>query len=517
MPFEVEMAKSAAGVLYHEGKILIIKRRPTAKIDANKWEVPKGKVRLHEEDPKKTIEREFLEETGIKVKAGPLIHTEKLSILGFSITLLVYKVEPLTYPIKVQLSHEHTDFAWIGPEDLDKYTLAMGMRGTLEKAFRLFQGQKTVKPDTKTRKGSILSLGKIPISLLEKMVQLRGVPQLGVLEYPGIGRDCFVADYFQAIKKAQEFYHSNDNCHLVVKADPITFPTPNPGRYAIVVNANDVATTGAIPYGITTTLLFPPNTAENEVIQIQEQLHKTSEELGIMVLGGHSEVSESLNHIVISASMIGFVPNDYYVNKKVTEKDSIYMLGYVGTEGTGIIASELEQKEITLTATQNTTSQTPKIDSKMLTRAKKLGEQIAIVQPLLQLNREFKLKQAHDATEGGVFGALWEFSQRLNIGLEIDDTLFPVDPSTAYFKELLGIDINKLISSGVVFFIGEPGIADTLTKGQIDGKPLVEIGKISPERKGVYLTTTHSYLTPPQADELIIALEKIAALQVENK
>ena len=44
---------------------------------------------------------------------------------------------------------------------------------------------------------------------------------------------------------------------FVAKADPITFPTPEPGAYAVAVNANDVYTAGALPFGFSPTILLP--------------------------------------------------------------------------------------------------------------------------------------------------------------------------------------------------------------------------------------------------------------------
>ena len=46
---------------------------------------------------------------------------------------------------------------------------------------------------------------------------------------------------------------------LVFKSDPITFATDDIGWYAVQVNANDIATTGAEPRWMLATLLLPEN------------------------------------------------------------------------------------------------------------------------------------------------------------------------------------------------------------------------------------------------------------------
>ena len=86
--------------------------------------------------------------------------------------------------------------------------------------------------------------GKLPIDLLDKLIatDIKGIQ--GVIQGPQVGCDVAVIDYIQAIKRAQQFYNSKEKVYVVFKTDPITFPTPNPGRYAVIVNANDVVTSG---------------------------------------------------------------------------------------------------------------------------------------------------------------------------------------------------------------------------------------------------------------------------------
>ena len=59
---------------------------------------------------------------------------------------------------------------------------------------------------------------------------------------PGVGRDCAVIDF------------GGDQL-LVAKSDPITFATDEIGWYAVHVNANDLATTGATPRWFLATVL----------------------------------------------------------------------------------------------------------------------------------------------------------------------------------------------------------------------------------------------------------------------
>src|SRR3974390_3210061 len=90
----------------------------------------------------------------------------------------------------------------------------------------------------------ILPLGKLPVELLQSL--LHGMPSNDprVLLGPGIGMDCAVIDM-------------GGPDLLVVKSDPITFAAEEIGWYAVQINANDIATTGAVPRWMLATALLP--------------------------------------------------------------------------------------------------------------------------------------------------------------------------------------------------------------------------------------------------------------------
>jgi hydrogenase expression/formation protein HypE len=79
----------------------------------------------------------------------------------------------------------------------------------------------------------VLPIGKLPLEHLRSL--LRHLPRQDprLLIGPQIGEDAAVID-------------AGDR-YLVVATDPITFATDHIGRYAVHVNANDIAVLGARP------------------------------------------------------------------------------------------------------------------------------------------------------------------------------------------------------------------------------------------------------------------------------
>ncbi|MFQ6132316.1 MAG: AIR synthase related protein, partial [Armatimonadota bacterium] len=88
-----------------------------------------------------------------------------------------------------------------------------------------------------------LPVGKLNIELLRDLLARHPCHDPRVLAGPGIGEDVAVVEL-------------EDRC-LVLKTDPITFATDEIGWYAVHVNANDIATSGAAPRWFLATLLLP--------------------------------------------------------------------------------------------------------------------------------------------------------------------------------------------------------------------------------------------------------------------
>ncbi|MHA1205616.1 MAG: AIR synthase related protein, partial [Candidatus Heimdallarchaeaceae archaeon] len=153
--------------------------------------------------------------------------------------------------------------------------------------------------------------GKLPIPKLSEILELKGAKNEGIISAGIIGHDVAVIDIQSAKQNALKFYNSKSKVLLIEKSDPITFPTPNPGHYSVIVNSNDIACSGGVPYGFLITIIAPPDTTFDKIKAIQKEIHKQCEKFDISILGGHTEISQSVNTIIISGHMIGFVPKEF--------------------------------------------------------------------------------------------------------------------------------------------------------------------------------------------------------------
>ena len=88
-----------------------------------------------------------------------------------------------------------------------------------------------------------MEVGKLPHSLLEKLLAKIPTSDPSVILGPKIGEDAAVVSIGEKL--------------VVAKSDPITFATANAGWYAVQINANDIACAGGVPKWFLATLLLP--------------------------------------------------------------------------------------------------------------------------------------------------------------------------------------------------------------------------------------------------------------------
>jgi hypothetical protein len=118
------------------------------------------------------------------------------------------------------------------------------------------------------RQGLPLPAGKLPADLLEQNLSGLVLTDPAVLVGAGIGEDAAAVDVAEAEV-------------LVMASDPVTLAADSLALYAVIVNANDVATSGATPRWLITTLLFPPGSTASEIIALTADIQAVCAWYGI--------------------------------------------------------------------------------------------------------------------------------------------------------------------------------------------------------------------------------------------
>lgn len=327
-----------------------------------------------------------------------------------------------------------------------------------------------------------MEIGKLPNDVLEKIV-LSNIKnrRKEVLVRAAVGEDNAIIDF------------GKDLC--VVSTDPITGATKGIGKLAIHISCNDVATSGAEPLGVLMTILAPPNTTEKELEDIMKDAGEAAAELNVEIIGGHTEITDAVNRVVISTTAIGKQNKEKLADlKDINIGDKVLITKYAGIEGTSIIANELESFLI------------DKIGKEKLIEAKGMDSMLSVVKEGM-ICGEIGVNYMHDITEGGVLGAVWEASKAIGKGIKVYESLIPVKDITKEIADILNIDLYRLISSGSMLIIGKEEkvsrIHDELHAFNIKSTVIGEIieESILLEKDGRSLN-----IEPPASDELYKAL-----------
>lgn len=275
------------------------------------------------------------------------------------------------------------------------------------------------------RMGMPLPAGKLPNSLLRKFLTQFTFDDPTVLINPGVGEDIAAVDI-----ESKEV--------LVLKSDPITFATDSIGQYAVLVNANDIATSGAIPKWFLTTLLFPCGTTASQIQYVVDELREFCQRWGIILCGGHTEITDAVARPIIAGMMAGIVSkNDLIDKRNMKNGDQILITKRVAVEGTAIIAREFGTRLNNMGMT-----------SKEIERCSRFLDNISVM-PEANIAAETRGTSAmHDVTEGGLATALEELSIAGDHKIKIHTDNIPFFPETRKICDLLDIDPLGLIGSG---------------------------------------------------------------------
>ena len=275
------------------------------------------------------------------------------------------------------------------------------------------------------RMGTPLPAGKLPNDLLRDFLNQFRVTDPAVLINPGVGEDIAAVDI-----ESKEV--------LVLKSDPITFATDAIGQYAVLVNANDIATSGANPKWFLTTLFFPCGTTASQIRYVVDELKVFCQRWHITLCGGHTEITDAVTRPIIAGMMAGTVSKRNLIDKRNIEKgDRVLFTKGVAVEGTAIIAREFGErlKKMGMAA-------------KEIDRCSRFLDRISVIAEAKIAAATPGTSAMHDVTEGGLATALEEMSIAGRNKIKIDLDKIPVFPGTRKICRLLDIDPLGLIGSG---------------------------------------------------------------------
>jgi hydrogenase expression/formation protein HypE len=328
--------------------------------------------------------------------------------------------------------------------------------------------------------GPTLPTGKLPSSLMASLLEAVPLADEAVILGPAVGEDAAAIEVPDGT--------------LVVATDPITLTGSDAGRYAVIVNANDVAVSGAVPRWFSVCVLLPPGTAAEDVGELFRDLTATLDRLGATLVGGHTEITPVVREPVLVGQMLGMVAEPGLVRTGGARPgDVLLQVGAAPVEGAAVLAAEAGDRLGGLAPA-------------MLAAAAGAVDDpgISVVAPALRA-AGLGATAMHDPTEGGLAGGLHELAQASGVGLRIQRSAVRwFEPGLAVCREL-DCDPWATLASGCLLATFPAATADhAATVLARDGLAVARLGPVQPG-SGVWVEGTP--LPAPDRDEVARVLE----------
>jgi hydrogenase maturation factor len=182
-------------------------------------------------------------------------------------------------------------------------------------------------------------------------------------------------------------------------------------------------------------------------------VHDACRGLGVVVVGGHTEITAGLDRPIAIGTMIGEVARDKLISPRGARAgDHVLLTKGVPIEATALLAREFPTR---LRAA--------------MTQAEIEEAQRYLFEPGIGVTRDARVAleagrvtAMHDPTEGGIATALWELAEASQKALRVDPAQITVPALARRVCEAFGIDPFSSIASGALLMTAPPAQAQAI-------------------------------------------------------
>jgi hydrogenase expression/formation protein HypE len=276
------------------------------------------------------------------------------------------------------------------------------------------------------------------------------------------------------------------NQAVSITCDPV-FIVPEYGWekaawFAINILASDSVTCGLKPRYLSIDLNLPMEMTREQLTKVWTTMNEECKKLGINVITGHTARYENCHYpFVGGATVIGVGGLDEYVTPKMAKVgDMIIITKGPAIEASGIFATMFPQKL------------EKEFGSDFSEQAQKIFYKMSIVEDALTAVsvgiRDNGVTCMHDATECGIWGALYEVAQSSGLGVRIEKELIIVEDGVLEICQYFDIDPYASISEGTLVLSCRPHKANSIIKAlHAKGIKASVVGELTKASQGMTL------------------------------
>lgn len=351
-----------------------------------------------------------------------------------------------------------------------------------------------------------MKTGKLPENVLKRSV-LRQINTRSeaVQSGAGIGKDCAILVFPKTMGMAVCMQEGPVSVNGGAAGGP---EAPEP---AIAIGnliqrcANNLAAGGARPLAVMVTLLLPKTAQEADVKGLMAQAEAKCKELSMEIAGGQTRVTGgvSLPFGVITGfgRPWGHDREENCPERKRSEGagglsggpvpgQDVVLSKWIGLEGTALLAKGSRERLL------------ERYPAYLVEEAETFDRYLSVL-PEAEIAVRYGVSVMHDASAGGIFGALWELAEGAGVGLSIDMRKLPLRQETVEVCECCNVNPYELLAGGCLVMVTEdgPGLAAALEREHI---PAALVGKITDSNDRILINGDEiRYMDRPKRDGIL--------------
>lgn len=308
------------------------------------------------------------------------------------------------------------------------------------------------------------------------------------------------------IEDKEENLNSHKDIEVLSSVHTVTANVKHCGRYAVVCACNNIFAGGGRPRQILLSITLPADCEEQVLRQIMKDAEEAAIYNGAEIAGGHTEVSEAVNHPLVTATAIGykevFGQDDRNINlgKPKAGRSShvegaagcdIVVTKWISLMGCAMLAEE--KKEMIM----------QKYPSFIIDAGLSFGGMDYLsIKDDARIAIDNNAVCIHDVSSGGIFAALWELGQMTGCGMEVNLKAIPIRQESVEITDVFDVNPYLLASAGALLIATRDGslMVDSLAQ---EGIPAAVIGKLTEGNDRIIINEDETrFLDLPQSDEI---------------
>jgi hydrogenase expression/formation protein HypE len=247
--------------------------------------------------------------------------------------------------------------------------------------------------------------------------------------------------------------------------------------FAVHILASDVAVSGIAPRYLSVDLNLPPEMTESEFDMMWSTVSDECDKLGITVATGHTARYAGCNYPMVGgATMFGIGTKENLIVPKASPGDAIVVTKGPAIETTGLMAAYFPEYLI------------DRYGKEFTEKARDVYYQMSCLEDAIVAASIGGVTAMHDATEGGVFGGLYEIANHSKVGMTIDVDKIIIQDEVKKTCECFDIYPYVSISEGTLLAtVKKERASDTVKALQDKGIPASIAGEVTDKADGLHV------------------------------